>query len=156
MCPLLIHVRLYPTCWVWAPGVPWRESLKFTSRAQLSIKLTSCPRPALLWAELQQAPENPWPRFDREPRKAGAAWAEPLEKCTLTERLMIWVSQCGNIRMLMMNQSCFPSLSHSHRNVVPLSYSVHFICVGFKFMGLSYRCVNSLRIYLLFVRHQIS
>lgn len=58
-------------------GGPWSTMTRaikvYKREAQLSIKLTGCPRPTLLSCEPHETPENPWPCCDREP---GSVWAE--------------------------------------------------------------------------------
>lgn len=72
-----VSLPCQPTLGPW--GAMTRVIKVYKCEAWLSIKLTSCPRSVLLRAELHQTPENPWPCFDREARKAGSAWAETLE-----------------------------------------------------------------------------
>lgn len=60
----------------WGPWTTLTRAIKVYKReAQLSVKLTDCPRPTLLWREPHETPENPWPRSDRELTHAGFARA---------------------------------------------------------------------------------
>lgn len=96
----------------------------YKCEARLSIKLTSCPCPALLQGELHQTPENPWPFSDWEPRgKLGdmgwdrlglwwsAAAAGNLEKQVLTEMLDGFES--SDVEILRWEEWISSAVSHS-------------------------------------------
>lgn len=116
-----MHVWVH-VCLPYLPGGgPWRSLTRaikvYKREARLSVKLTGCPRPTLHWGEPHRTPENPWPRFDREPgydgvgrprrRLAGVIVRSWSWKGTI--RLKDWCVQSldwlRNVEMGVMNKS---------------------------------------------------